>query len=314
MFPIFIVLAAIAVAGGGGCAIEGFGNMGEAEHIAKRAKEKHKKSLDALQKAADDFNRRAARYGERKIFVYRDVIAPILEAFPGLKTELKKKYPVLEKIEILANESAKNISFDKGDMGITGGVVSGVFTGASLTAGTYAAVGMLANAGTGAAISALSGAAARSATLAWIGGGTLASGGAGVAGGSLLLGSIAIVPAVLFAGLNILKKGEEALTEARKFEADVDVEVSTHDLKKKLLGGAVSRVDEMEGIFTKMATSTSKLHKSVKNNYPALTQKAREQLFQMVLAVCEIMTVPILTEKHETTQESERVYREYKEW
>jgi hypothetical protein len=114
--------------------------------------------------------------------------------------------------------------------------------------------------------------------------------------------------------LNILKKGEEALTEARKFEADVDVEVSTHDLKKKLLGGAVSRVDELEGIFTKMATSTGKLHKSVKNNYPALTQKAREQLFQMVLAVCEIMTVPILTEKYVTTEESERVYREYKEW
>lgn len=145
---------------------------------------------------------------------------------------------------------------------IENGIASGAVTGVLAGLGAYSSVGTLAAASTGTAISSLSGVAATNATLAWLGGGSLATGGFGMAGGALALGGVVLGPALAVGGFMLASKAEEALTQARKYEAEVDLAVAKIKESKVVLAGLSSNADEVASALIETARrfDTVKVH------------------------------------------------------
>lgn len=307
-----LVIAAVAVAGtGGGLAISGSCKMKRAQERGRRAEARSKRSHTTLKRAAESLNARSAEYGALKSNICNEIIFPVWERFPRARRKMISQFPDMAWLEDLLKKNSVEYSFRKGDLGVTKSTLKGAGAGTALASGTYAAVGLLAKAGTGTAISALSGAAAKSATLAWLGGGTLASGGAGVAGGTLAVGSIAAAPVVLFIGIGIAAKGEKAKTKATHYEAEVDKLVEEHRKARILLQGGVKRIAELEGLLTALAGRARTLMDSLETCDASIRFRNTRLLLGLVRALCDIMTVPVITDDFETTERSEEVLHRY---
>lgn len=144
----------------------------------------------------------------------------------------------------------KQISMSASEV-LSGGVQS-LAAGALAGAGMYGAAMTFGAASTGTALSALSGAAATKATLAWLGGGALSVGGMGITGGMATLGFWVAGPALLVAGVFADSKAEQALTDAKKFSADVDVACETMKSETAALAAIATRCGEFEMVLNEL--------------------------------------------------------------
>ena len=157
--------------------------------------------------------------------------------------------------------------------------------------GAYGSVGLLASASTGTAIASLSGAAATNATLAWLGGGALSAGGLGIAGGTAALGGIVLGPALAVGGFIMASKAEEALTQAHRYDSDVDVAVAEMEKIKIVLSALRDNSKELSVTLMKMATRFD----SIKVN-----DDSDSQAFQNMIAVGvglkDLLSIPIMDE------------------
>lgn len=144
----------------------------------------------------------------------------------------------------------KKISMNAAEI-LSGGVQS-LAAGALAGAGMYSAVMTFGAASTGAAISGLSGVAATNATLAWLGGGALSAGGMGMAGGAATLSFWVAGPALLIAGAYADSKAEKALTEAKRFAADVDIACEKMESESALLAAIATRCAEFDAVLKKL--------------------------------------------------------------
>lgn len=104
-------------------------------------------------------------------------------------------------------------------------------------------------ASTGTAIGSLSGAAATNATLAWLGGGSLAAGGGGMALGTVVLGGLAAAPALIIAGYGVAAKGEQQLSAAVQFDAEVQTFRARARVRWATQDGIARRLDELAGVL-----------------------------------------------------------------
>ena len=158
----------------------------------------------------------------------------------------------VDKIENDYNTAMKN-NVGAGISGTLGGV-GVVMLGPTAAMGIATTFGV---ASTGTAISALSGAAATNAALAWLGGGSLASGGGGVALGTAVLSGITYGVtggvALVTAGLIASKYFEKKLTEAKKYEAEVDKACAQMDLAVSLMDKIEQRANELLDVTSRLA-------------------------------------------------------------
>ena len=170
-----------------------------------------------------------------------------------------------------------------------------VTTGASTVIGTYGAVGAYGSASTGTAISTLSGAAAQKATLAWLGGGSLAAGGGGMAVGVITLGSLFVGPAALVKGL-------VEMTDAARFETEVEGIKAEMKVARNQIKQQIELIEVYRHRISELRESIDETEKSVQRlidvGNPAL-EKDAYRVWLAAKALGVLLDTPIVEENNE---------------
>lgn len=170
-------------------------------------------------------------------------------------------------------------------------------------------------ASTGTAIGTLSGAAATNATLAALGGGALAAGGGGMAMGVLVLSGLTAAPALIVAGYGVAKKGEQAVTVARKNEAKVYEHRAKAKLRWGVQDGIERRMAELSAVqlalVQRLETAIDICEAQEQRNQGAVSEESFDAAFQLAQAVSRIIQTPVHDEQGNLTQESETEVRRY---
>ena len=290
LIPLGLGLASL-IAGGYGVkkGIDAKDNFDLAKSIGDKAKLKHSKEVEKLDKEKDKTNKSFMKLGEKKVDIFTHQIKLLIDEIKKKKTaksSLKGFEQAIKKINLPAMEKMV-----LGSLEIEKGLASGTVSGALMGLGAYGSVGMLASASTGTAIAGLSGAAATNATLAWLGGGALSAGGLGMAGGTAVLGGLVAGPAIAITGFVMASKSEEALTKARAYESEVDQAVEKIKTMQMVLKGLQANAKEMQ-------LTLNKLCDTFNTSYEALLQNDDDAAFTRFLAVGRalknVLDTPIL--------------------
>lgn len=287
--PIILWGAAALLAGTG--VVKGVGaisDLDDAKKIGQSAEARHKKAEADLERRRKNTNFHFEELGRIKLSVFTVQINHLVKAIKKSGKGAQSKLTQFDQsfsIENLKEMEAMVLNSLKIENGIASGTVTGVLAGL----GAYSGVGSLAAASTGTAISSLTGVAATNATLAWLGGGTLASGGFGMAGGALALGGIVLGPALAVGGFMLASKAEEALTKAKKYEAEVDVAIEKMKATEVILSALSANAKEMASALTEIAKRFDLIKVSNNKNPDAF-----EKMFVLGMALKNIANTPIM--------------------
>ena len=223
----------------------------DAKDIGESADRRYKRAEQELDECRDETNDKLEKLGKLKVAIFQSQINHLLTAISKSKSAKSK----LEKFNVsISTEELKDMErLVLKSLEITRGLGTGATTGALAAWGAYGSVGMLATASTGTAISTLTGAAATNATLAWLGGGALSAGGFGMAGGTIALGGIVLGPALAVGGFMLASKAEEALTQAHKHRAKVDIAIAEIDKSKIVLTAIQANAVELGTALIQLA-------------------------------------------------------------
>jgi hypothetical protein len=228
-------------------------NFTRATETAKRATTRRQKAESEFEKRRSATNSRIKAHGRLICMVERDTFgrfATIVERLGhSVDIEEIKDIDGVD-FEIPDMEELRQSSIDAANL--LSGVATGVSTGATAGVSAFFLVGTFGAASTGTSIGALSGAAATNATLAWLGGGSLAAGGGGVAAGTAALGGIVIAPVLVYTGWLTYSEGQKRLTQAREYEARINVEIEEMKAVQDYMFMIVKRVDELDSLIKRL--------------------------------------------------------------
>jgi len=259
--PLFvpIILGGVALAGslfGAKKGYDGVSDMREAQRIGDEAKRRYDRSIEVIERAREQVNVEADRFGTYKLEVARDTCGGMVRLLEELQRRGKlTSFEHLEGLDFAPETFVAELREVSGTAAsILGGALVGAVKGTLTGAAVYGLAGAVGVASTGAAIGGLSGAAATSATLAWLGGGALAAGGFGMMGGMIVLGGIVAMPVFLITGFSVASKGAKALTEARRYEADVNVAIEKMDAMNAVLRQIRARMTELTDVILEVRT------------------------------------------------------------
>jgi CHAD domain-containing protein len=333
MIPLIFGAIALGTAAVGAMkGTEGISHLNEAKEIGERAQTRHKKSVHQLRLGYKKTNNLAEAYGQIQLNIKIKSISRFIDFLRRIdQTASQSDLKYLAGIQDISVQQIQEYkSVVKEAELISKGIFSAAATGAATGYGAVGLVGLFGTASTGAAISGLAGAAATNATLAWLGGGALATGGGGMALGSIILGGIAVGPALAVGGFVLAAKGEEALTDARKYDAEINIEIlkiktaeeflqkvdqqiiESRELVKKLNSRVVKNLEELELWLTVQETKMTRLRKILNKFIKAMPtflgwlkkenplfkndEKVRkiQQTALLVKALADIIQTPIL--------------------
>jgi len=292
--PLPLILGAIALgtaAFGGTKAVEGISNMNEAEEIGKQAQKLYESTVCQLKVDWETTNKLAEQYGQLQIDVKIQTIGRFVTFMKRIDRQASRsdlKYLAgLEGISVqqIKEYNAAVIEAEEVSKGI-------LTTAATSAAAGYSAVGLVGlfgTASTGTAIAGLSGAAAWNATLAWFGGGAIAAGGGGMALGAVVLGGVALGPALAVGGFMLAGKGEEALTKAREYEANVNIEIAKIEATKDFLQQVKRQIAELSSLVKNLNTRAL-LELSILESW-FIARERKMSMFQKILKIL-IKTMP----------------------
>jgi hypothetical protein len=300
IFIIPIILGAVAlVTTGVGVAagVDGVSKMEEAKKLGKTAQLRYRRKSKSVENTLKATQTLAEEYGQLQIQVKLETIGRLVAFIERIGQQASQSD--MEFLEGLEGVSPQQIQEYKtvleAERFATGGLTA---VGAAYAAGqgTVALVGLFGTASTGAAIGGLSGAAAWNATLAWFGGGSLAAGGGGMALGSLVLGGIAVGPALMIGGFVLGGQGEKALTEARRYEAEANVEIAKLNDFEEFLRKVQQRITELK-VLVNTLNDRAVEGLSELESKPFKRERDAEKFQQVALlvkALAEIMKTPVL--------------------
>jgi hypothetical protein len=249
----FILWGAAALLAGTGV-VKGFGAMSDfddAKNIGESARERYEDAESSLQSYRDKTNSEFEELGKVKVSIFKNQINHLINVIKKSKNASSKLKDF--DVSISPDELKEMERLVLTSLEIEKGLGTGAVTGALAAWGAYGSVGLLASASTGTAIAGLSGVAATNATLAWLGGGALSAGGFGMAGGTLALGGIVLGPALAVGGFMLASKAEEALTQAHKYRAEVDIAIAEMDKMKIVLTALQANAREVGNALNQMA-------------------------------------------------------------
>jgi hypothetical protein len=253
--PLIPIIAGIAAVAGIGVGVkkgmDAKEDFDRAKWIAENAKDRHESAVKSLQLDRKRTEKAFLALGKFKADIFTTQIKYLVDAISRSKqasSRLKDYEQQIEELDVPKLKTMVTMGLELKDM--ASGAASGAISGALAGLGAYGSVGLLASASTGTAIAGLSGVAATNATLAWLGGGSLAAGGFGMAGGMAVLGGIVAGPAIAIAGLVLASKAEEALSQARDYEAKADVAVEEIGNMRLVLAGLMENVKEMSQVLS----------------------------------------------------------------
>lgn len=230
--PVPFILLGLGALVGGGAAVHGVAEMGEAKAIASRAERR-------LQNARERFDAQA-RLAEAAVGSYLDEADRVVTASVlPLVDWLRRQDQSVELEEVLRDprlpsDGLADVVWPDGPDGVdVGGLLLGLAGAGATAVAAPGALMWLATtfgvASTGTPVAALLGASQTSAAVAWLGGGAAAAGGGGVAAGSALLSAAVPVVGLLVGGIALSVTGLQARTDAEAYAAQVDVAVASTD-------------------------------------------------------------------------------------
>lgn len=246
--PFLLGGAAIAAAGiGVVTGAKGLSDLSDAKDIIEYSSKRIETKRQQLNALRTDANDELRNLGQLKVDIFTNQIRHVIEVLRQIGdpySTLQDFNETLTAQELIEMKHAVNNALEI-ENGFLTGVTSGVLTGM----GAYGAIGSFGLASTGTAISTLAGAASTNATLAWFGGGSLASGGLGMAGGTMVLSSIVAGPAIAITGLHIGGKGEEAMTQAKAFEARNEANIAEIEIMKVSIKAVTQNALEVQRVL-----------------------------------------------------------------
>lgn len=301
--PLFIPillggLAVISGVAGAAAAIDANDKFKKAKNIVNTSRNKYSNKKRELEKYREKVYKNLVSLGEYKKKVFEQTGKDIVNIIENSKTSaeiisfeirnfVQKDIPKIKNdiIQLSAIDISLNAS----------GSISMAALGA---AGTYSAVMTFGAASTGTAISTLSGAAATNATLAWLGGGSLATGGLGIVGGTWVLGGLVAGPALAILGFSLSSKSEKAMTEALRYESEVEKAIADMDKVKVILKAINSNIYEVNKILSVLAQRFETTKQMYLSATDEKTKKDKLRSLVMIFkAIKEVVNEPILDEK-----------------
>ncbi len=317
ILPILLGAAAL-ITGSMGIAAgaEGISNLQEAQKIAEDAKKRYEARRTLVEKASRLTEEKAEKYGQLQIQIKLKTIGRFVGFLEKIGQQVSQQE--LKLLEGLEGASPQQIHEYKAAEIEAKSLLSGGLQalGAAYAAGqgTLALVTLFGTASTGAAISGLSGAAAWNATLAALGGGSLAAGGGGMALGAAVLGGITVGPALMIGGFVLGSQGEKALTEAHRYQEQVDVEMANLKSFEDSLEKVQQRIAELTDILnylnSKALASLSELE-SMPFNFTRDVEKFQRAAL-LIKAMAEIVKIPILDSQGNLNQETTNLKAKYR--
>lgn len=316
MIPLILGAVALGSAAYGALkGAEGVNNMNDANEIGKRAQKRHENAISKLQADWEASNKLAEDYGQLQMNVKMLTIGRFVAFIERIGQRASQSdMQFLEGLEISVQKLQEyKAAATEAEQFFKGGVKA-VFAGAAAgqtATGLATSVGV---ASTGAAISGLSGAAATNATLAWLGGGSLAAGGGGMALGTLVLGGITVGPALAVGGFMLAGKGEEALTKAREYEANVNTEVAKIEAAKDFLGQVRRRITELSSLVEDLNTRAVLALNDLESRPFERNRDANkfQQVALLVKALAEIMKTPVLDSEGQLNPATATIQAKYR--
>ncbi len=326
--PIFlvpIILGGISVITGGcGVAVglEGADKMKQAKEIGESAQNRYKQTTNSLDRKRQFLHKRNSDFIEKKVRVFATTFSEFLDLLKKLEQkarlkEYKKQGIAPLQVEIREIENCED-TLTEALRALGVGVqtyLAGSLAGSAAGAGASALASSIGVASTGTAITSLSGAAAHSAIMAWLGGGAIAIGGGGMALGTVILGGIVAAPALLIGGFVLGGQGEKALTDAKKFEADVDVAIAQINTFMAMLDRLERRFSELENIIDNL---NKRLKDVIGSVHPARfnidhdsDMRKLQKCFNLARALRAVMEVRVMEDDGRPTDSSYTIVSKY---
>lgn len=259
--PLPIILgigAAVAGISGVGLGVNGAVKMNDARQTSDKARMMHEESQERFNRNSENANKVMDALGKSEM--------EILHSFEGFSDMIEKiqNRPDFKDCQIgdvslpqYNAEELKRVSIGAGVLlGGIGGAAVGTAGGFAAAGATTAAVMALGTASTGTAIASLSGVAATNATLAALGGGALAAGGGGMALGSAVLGAATLGVGLLVGGAifgltggKLSEKADEAMSQAKKEQAEVAHIVNYLDELVAQASGYREALEQVDAVY-----------------------------------------------------------------
>ncbi|MBD2490495.1 hypothetical protein [Aulosira sp. FACHB-615] len=298
--PIPFILGAIALGTAAYGAIkgtEGVSNIKEANDIGSRSQKRHESSVTQLKADWEATHKLAEEYGQFQMNVKIHTIGRFVAFIEQLGQRSSQDMQFLEGLDGISVQQIQQYKADamEAEHFFKGGVKA-VIAGAAAGQAATSLATSVGVASTGAAISGLSGAAAWNATLAWLGGGALTAGGGGMFVGTFVLGGITVGPALAVTGFVLAGKGEEALTNAREYEAKVNIEIAKLEAARDFLVQVRRRMTELSNLVENL-NNRAIFNLEELESLPFERNRDASKFQQvglLVKALAEIMKTPVL--------------------
>lgn len=288
--PLPLILAGAALLAGGYGVKKGLDAKSDfelAESIGKRAKEKHDNAAAKIELEKKATNDLLTELGKAKVSAFSHQIKHLVDVFRKYKATTSKILDFEAAISVEEMHEMERLVL--GSLEIEKGLLSGASTGALAGLGAFGSVGALGAASTGTLISGLSGAAATNATLAWFGGGAISAGGLGMGVGAYALGGIVLGPALAVGGFMMAQKAEEAYTNAKAYEAKVDVAVAEIEKMLVVMNGIQTNATEMKAAIAELVVRFDRF--KVSDNSDAV---AFEKMVAIGRTLKGLLDIPIM--------------------
>lgn len=265
--------------------------LDEAKDIGQRAERYLGYEQSDLEKDRESTNTALQALGKVKVDIFSNQIKHLVEVIKKGRSKISDFHCDISTEQLKEYERMVEVSLN-----LESGLGTGAVAGALAAMGAYGAVGMLATASTGAAISGLTGAAATNATLAWLGGGSLAAGGFGMAGGALALGGIVLGPALAIGGFWLASEAEEALTEARRYDARVDEAVAKMQIARK----GMKAIRTNAALLSNTLLELAQRYDSIKVN-DTIDMQAFNRMAKIGKSIKEVLDISIMDKEGAAT-------------
>ena len=242
--------------------INAWENRKKAKNIKEQSTTKLEQGKAEVERCRIHLNTRLESFGKRRSELLVRHLGRFLEYLKTIGKKFKEKeFEIPEGCDISSYELKEMGQIEMNAQKIMATTATSAAIASAALTGVPAAVTWgvttFATASTGTAISTLSGAAASNAVLAWLGGGSLAAGGGGMAAGAAVLSGLTWGAtgglALLATGFISSKHFEKKLTEAIKYEAEVEKACSQMNLACDFMSQIEHRVDEMEDVTEQMS-------------------------------------------------------------
>lgn len=300
IFMVPVILGAAAVCGAVGLfkGTEGIGNVQKANAIGKNAQDRHLSAVSLLEKDWKEVNRIANVYGRLQVRCREKVVTRFINFIKRKgRSASQNEYEFLEgfggvtleqtKIFKMAVFQCEELSRDLVGIATAGFASGSGVVGVANTVGTIAVPQFFGLFTKQVAVSQLGlpGAAA------WLGGGNLVLGGA-------VIGGVSIGPALAIGGFKLAEKGEKALTQAREYEAKINIAIEEINTSKEILLNLHKRIKEIGHLVYKLeGIALNCLNElEAKDSGAEIDVDEFQKVALLITAIIEISNSPITDE------------------